>query len=167
MMTTLIIVRLSFLLIVLMTTALSPVHAIAQLSDEYLSAWKITKATTSDNLAVTLGSGGQLAMSRLDSDSSSDYRLSIKVANRFTTSIHVLEEGDNGGFKIEVNSGIATTRMMPPPELRELERFLSESLRQFDTLRLLEEGNSVLELSSAENGASLVCEKIDGIEGST
>mmetsp|Transcript_14456 Transcript_14456/g.20381 ORF Transcript_14456/g.20381 Transcript_14456/m.20381 type:complete len:156 (-) Transcript_14456:245-712(-) len=65
----------------------------------------------------------------------SRYNLGVKVANTLRAQVSVSQDGT-------IHLGpVMSTRMMPPPELRPMEQFLTEYLPTLTTMELEEEGN--------------------------
>ena len=75
-----------------------------------------------------------------DANSASYYHVSIKVANRFQTSLTITgrtrENSDSECDTIEVGR-VGATRMLPPPELAVWEVFMSTQFETLDKMRIL------------------------------
>lgn len=62
------------------------------------------------------------------------YRLSIKVANILMSSLKIIQS--EGGVETIQVGAVASTRMMPPPDLEPLEFFVSDYFPQFDKMEM-------------------------------
>jgi hypothetical protein len=70
-------------------------------------------------------------------DDSNMYRLSIKVANILMSSFKIISTNENGEETIKCGP-VASTRMMPPPELEPLEFFFNDYFPQLDYMDLVD-----------------------------
>jgi len=88
-------------------------------------------------------------------DDANIYRASMKVANVMMSSFKIT--GSNGGNEETIEAGpVASTRMMPPPDLEPLEFFISDYFPQLDTIKV--ESNI---LTMEGGGAEIKWEKPD------
>lgn len=102
----------------------------------YGGKWNLQFASqNSVLLAIPSGRTIALTMEQQPEDSSM-YRLSIKVANIMMTALKI--KSSNGGVETIECSPVASTRMMPPPELEPLEFFVNDYFPQLDTMKIVD-----------------------------
>jgi hypothetical protein len=127
----------------------------AKHDDPYSGDWLLKRAMTGPELhELPLPEEANIVLSFGDNDGGM-YRLSIKVANTFNTSVKVvgkMEEFD----KIEVGPAMAT-RMMPPPILEPVEQFVEGGLETLYKMIVSGDGNLVLTGPVAE----MICERYE------
>lgn len=77
------------------------------------------------------------------------YRVNIKVANILMSSIQIVETNNDGVETIQAGP-MASTRMMPPPDLQAMERFFTTHFEQLNLMKIendfliMEGGNAEL-----------------------
>ena len=127
----------------------------ATYNDAYSGDWILNKAMTGPELhELPLPAESKIILSFGDINDGM-YRLSIKVANTFNTSVKIV--GKMEAFdKIEVGSAMAT-RMMPPPVLEPVERFMEEGLETLYKMIVSGDGNLILTGPAAE----MICERYE------
>ena len=124
--------------------------------DAYSGDWILNKAMTGPELhELPLPAEAKIILSFGDIDNDGMYRLSIKVANTFNTSVKIV--GQMEAFdKIEVGPAMAT-RMMPPPTLELVERFMEEGLETLYKMIVSGDGNLILTGPAAE----MICKRYE------
>ena len=100
--------------------------------DVYSGDWQIEQAFEGPELGqVQLPEGSSFKVS-LEKISSSEfsvqYRLSIKIGNSISTSFAIVGKMEEAFDKIELANGCMSTKMMPRPELRQLENLVLTAL---------------------------------------
>ena len=127
----------------------------AKSNDAYSGDWLLKQAMTGPELhELPLPDEAKIILSFGDNNDGM-YRLSIKVANTFNTSVKVV--GKMEAFdKIEVGPAMAT-RMMPPPVLEPVERFMEEGLETLYKMIVSDDGNLILTGPAAE----MICERYE------
>ena len=127
----------------------------AKYDDAYSGDWLLKKAMSGPELhELPLPEEAKVILSFGDKNDGV-YRLSIKVGNTFNTSVKIV--GKMEAFdKIEVGPAMAT-RMMPPPILEPVERFIEEGLETLYKMIVSDDGNLILTGPAAE----MICERYE------
>lgn len=127
----------------------------AKYNDSYSGDWLLKKAMIGPELhELPLPDEVRIILSFGDVNDGL-YRLSIKVANTFNTSLKIV--GKMEAFdKIDVGPAMAT-RMMPPPVLEPVERFMEEGLETLHKMIVSDDGNLILTGPAAE----MICERYE------
>ena len=128
----------------------------ATFDDPYSGDWLLKKAMTGPELhELPLPEETKVVLGFGNNDDSGTYCLSIKVANTFNTSVKIV--GKMEAFdKIEVGPAMAT-RMMPPPDLEPVERFMEEGLETLYKMTVSGDGSLILTGPAAE----MICERYE------
>ena len=106
-------------------------------SMDFAGAWQLRSAT-SNSVLQEIPTGRVIVLKvEQQSDDSSMYRLNIKVGNIMMTSLKIIGENDDGSQKIQVGP-VASTRMMPPPDLQPLEYFVNDAMPQLDKMEIVD-----------------------------
>eukprot|EP00563_Minutocellus_polymorphus_P018804 CAMPEP_0197716108 /NCGR_PEP_ID=MMETSP1434-20131217/1115_1 /TAXON_ID=265543 /ORGANISM="Minutocellus polymorphus, Strain CCMP3303" /LENGTH=325 /DNA_ID=CAMNT_0043300415 /DNA_START=32 /DNA_END=1009 /DNA_ORIENTATION=- len=123
--------------------------------DPYSGDWLLKQVMTGPELQeLPLPDEAKIVLGFGDNDGGT-YRLSIKVANTFNTSVKIV--GKMEAFdKIEVGPAMST-RMMPPPILEPMEQFLGEGLETLCKMIVSADGNLILTGPAAE----MICERYE------
>jgi hypothetical protein len=103
--------------------------------------WKLTEAVSESGSPVQVPQGRDLIMTMHTGPNEKEYDLSMRVGNILRT--HVTLEG-GGTVKVGM---VMSTMMSPPPELREIESFISSSLPKVQSMK---HDNETLVLSGGE-----------------
>ena len=120
----------------------------ATFGDAYSGDWLLLKALTGPELHdLPLPDDAKIVLSFALVEPST-YRLSIKVANTFNTSVKLVGKMENFD-KIEIGPAMAT-RMMPPPPLQSVETFVERGLSTLYKMIVGETGNLVMTGPAAE-----------------
>lgn len=125
------------LLLILVATLVSSLTSRETQSMNYEGAYTLRSAMK-DSVVQVIPSGRTITMKlEQQPDTPSIYRVNIKVANILMTSLEIISS-ENG--KETIRGGpVASTRMMPPPELQPLEFFISDYFPQMNSMELTEE----------------------------
>ena len=128
----------------------------ATFDDPYNGDWLLKKAMTGPELhELPLPEDAKIVLGFGNNDGGGTYRLSIKVANMFNTSVKIVEKTE-AFDKIEVGPAMAT-RMMPPPDLEPVERFMEEGLETLYKMIVSGDGSLILTGPAAE----MICERYE------
>ena len=128
----------------------------ATFDDPYSGDWLLKKATTGPELhELPLPEDAKIVLGFGNKDGGGTYRLSIKVANTFNTSVKIVGKME-AYDKIEVGPAMAT-RMMPPPDLEPVERFMEEGLETLYKMIVSGDGSLILTGPAAE----MICERYE------
>lgn len=119
-------------------------------TDGMVDEWKLVEAVNESGTAVTFPENHDIVL-HLDTPNETQYQLSLRVGNTLRCSA-TKDKGDS----VKVGP-IMSTMMEPPPELREIETFLSSSLPSVTSIDLKEA--SVLVLSGSSSQMKLVFER--------
>ena len=98
--------------------------------DTYSGDWQIEQAFVGPELGeLPLPEGGSRPFKvSLEKVESSSYRISVRIGNSISTAFTITGKMDEAFDQIELAQGCISTRMMPRPELRELEKLVCSAL---------------------------------------
>mmetsp|Transcript_13102 Transcript_13102/g.28425 ORF Transcript_13102/g.28425 Transcript_13102/m.28425 type:complete len:321 (+) Transcript_13102:138-1100(+) len=120
----------------------------ATFGDAYSGEWVLSKAQTGPELHdLPLPEDAKIVLSFALVEPNA-YRLSIKVANTFNTSVKLVGKMESFD-KIEIGPAMAT-RMMPPPPLQPVESFVEQGLSTLYKMIVSETGSLVMTGPAAE-----------------
>ena len=97
--------------------------AIVSASDIYSGSWKVTEFVQNE-LPLVIPESTEIILI-LQSQDDINYHVSLKIANRFMGGLTILGKTSDNKDIIKMGA-MAGTRMMAPPTLQPLERFVSQ-----------------------------------------
>jgi hypothetical protein len=119
----------------------------------FVDEWKLIEAINDSGTAVAIPEGHDIVLHLDVGPDENQYDFSLRVANTLRC-IGIKEEG--GGIKMGM---VMSTMMEPPPELREIEMFLSSSLSNVTHMELQENSNLLILNGGDSSGLKLVFER--------
>mmetsp|Transcript_18580 Transcript_18580/g.21351 ORF Transcript_18580/g.21351 Transcript_18580/m.21351 type:complete len:132 (-) Transcript_18580:67-462(-) len=123
--------------------------------NKYNGDWLLQKAFVGPELTEFPLPTAKKYILKISTTEEGSYNLLIKVGNTIRTSMKVLGKDDDNLFdKIQVKPPMSS-RMMPPPELFELESYLTTSLPTFFKMIVSDDGNLIMTGETSE----LICNR--------
>jgi hypothetical protein len=109
--------------------------------DRYLGEWKMDEATK-DSKSVDIPNDLNIIFSVSPGKAQGMYALGVKVANQIHTTVEKV--GKDEEFDLIQVGPVISTRMMPPPHLWEMEKFIVGSLEKIRKMSVVNEDVYVL-----------------------